>query len=227
MTKKRRFDYQEISTDISGLKFLPTIPGQDDQDWIKTGYINDCLVDMDYKHQNIFPEFSDLDKDVVSLWANKLISQNMLNSILEIGVNKSGEHSSTMHLLKMKPKNTKYLGVDLNPKNLGSIINPETNCFALCENSSNIVNVMQYAHSIGIDNIDLLLIDGFHSINQVAKDWLYTEYLSKGGVVLFHDSNYHPGPYCIFNAIDEKLYNKIKYYENEEFDWGIAAAERK
>ncbi len=81
-------------------------------------------------------------------------------------------------------------------------------------------------NSLNIKEIDFLFIDGWHSINMVINDWLYTEKLSKNGIVGFHDTNRHPGPFYVFEAIDENLYYKYKYFEELE-DWGISFAIKK
>jgi hypothetical protein len=227
---KPRFEYEETPTNIEGLKFLPKLLSkQDNEDFIEMGWINDEYVNMTYKHQHIVSGFSDLNKKILTQCVDKLFADYRLDTIVEIGISANREHSSTMHLLGMKPDDTKYLGIDRKSDGtLREINNSTKNSFVLQEDSSNIDSVMDYAKRIaGITNIDLLLIDGFHSINQVIKEWRYTNYLKEGGMVLFHDTNYHPGPYCIFEAIDENLYNKTKYYEEEEFDWGVAVAEKK
>lgn len=77
---------------------------------------------------------------------------------------------------------------------------------------------------INVQNIDFLFIDGLHSINQVVSDWKYTEKLSDIGIVGMHDTNAHPGPYCVYDAIDETIFRKKKYCPNN--DWGIAFAEK-
>ena len=39
-------------------------------------------------------------------------------------------------------------------------------------------------------------------INQVLADWEYTNLLADGGIVGFHDTSCHPGPYNFIKALD-------------------------
>ena len=70
------------------------------------------------------------------------------------------------------------------------------------------------------------MIDGWHSINMVYTEWLYTQLLSEKGIVVFHDTNGHPGPYCITKSIDPDVYDVYKYFTDIK-DYGIAVALRK
>ena len=70
------------------------------------------------------------------------------------------------------------------------------------------------------------MIDGWHSINMVYTEWLYTQILSDKGIVVFHDTNGHPGPYFITKSIDTDLYEVNKYLSDIK-DWGISVAIRK
>ena len=50
--------------------------------------------------------------------------------------------------------------------------------------------------------------------------------LAPQGVVVMHDTNEHPGPFAVFEAIDERLFDKTKHC-TEGPDWGIATAVRR
>jgi len=80
-----------------------------------------------------------------------------------------------------------------------------------------------YLKQIGIDEIDVLFIDGWHSLNTVINDWKYTDLLSKQSVVILHDTNYHPGPNIILDYIDKNLYDVTEFCTNID-DFGLAAA---
>ena len=73
---------------------------------------------------------------------------------------------------------------------------------------------------MGVGVIDLLFIDGWHSVNQCANDWHYTDMLSDNGVVILHDTNSHPGCVALFDAVDENQYAKERHCL--EADYGIA-----
>jgi hypothetical protein len=59
-----------------------------------------------------------------------------------------------------------------------------------------------------------------------VADWKYVERLSSQGVVVMHDTNVHPGPVVVFEAIDEKIFEKVKYCTDGP-DWGISVVKRR
>lgn len=221
------FPYTQIPTTTFGLKFRPTInPEADAADWIEHGMIDGQLKSMNYKHQLINPEFSDRNKSLVLGSMKTLSEQGKLNAIFEIGVNRSGEQSSTRVMLDNKPLTTKYFGVDLNPGCLDPIRDESKNVFCLCQNSSNIENIMNWCKSKGVDTFDLVHIDGWHSINQVMDDVRFLQHLRVGGIALFHDVGAHPGPHCVYDALDEEFFDKKKWFCEFSEDWGMAIAVR-
>ena len=97
----------------------------------------------------------------------------------------------------------------------------EAGVFVLKMDSANRAKVFELMDQKGLETIDLLFIDGWHSVNQCLADWRYTERLSPKGIVVMHDTNEHPGPFVVFEAIDETIFDKRKYC-TEGADWGIA-----
>jgi hypothetical protein len=77
-----------------------------------------------------------------------------------------------------------------------------------------------------LEHIDFLFIDGWHSVNQCLNDWQYVERLSPEGIVVMHDTNVHPGPVAVFEAIDEAIFQKVKHC-TEGPDWGISVIRRR
>lgn len=148
--------------------------------------------------------------------------------ILEIGVENNPNHlTSTSVFLANKDDDTKYFGVDLNDKS--SIRNEEKNIFTIQTRSENIDEVMAYLNSKGVNEIDFLFIDGWHSINQVIKEFEYTKWLSPNGIVGFHDTNHHPGPkYFLEQVIDRNAWEVVECPgDNPLYDFGVAFAWRK
>lgn len=131
-------------------------------------------------------------------------------TFLEIGVCRNGDGSSTHTIIKNIPKDGVYLGVDIKDKTY--LNNPEKGINTIKTNSSNYDEVVSKLKSLGVDTIDFIFIDGWHSINQVLLDWEYTKILSNGGVVAFHDTNNHPGPYFFIRNLDHE---KWIVFENE------------
>ena len=78
----------------------------DYMDWIPSS--------NNYLHSTIKHEFSDKNKKILGDVIEELKSQENLQNILEIGIARSFEWSSTYFLLKNKPDHAKYVGIDLN-----------------------------------------------------------------------------------------------------------------
>jgi len=200
-------------TDIYGLKYLPSIGSLDSEDYLP-GMFDNIKVTQTFSKKN---------QDKLLEYFNKI--KHKCNCIVEVGVDRDGyDASSTSIFIENKLDETFYIGIDtVNKSNLN---NKQKNIYTLQTNSHNRVHAYEFLDSLGINKIDFLFIDGYHSINTVVNDWQYTEKLSDFGIVGFHDTNYHPGPLYVFDAIDEKLYKKNKYFENLNDDWGVGFAEK-
>lgn len=147
-----------------------------------------------------------------------------MRSIVEIGVSRDGyEFSSTKVLLENKHEDCRYLGIDIEDR---SWIVEKASNVSFIQNSS--WSVMDNMPRI-IENgpwIDLLLIDGDHSVNSVLKEWDYAKIIRpNGGVIVLHDTNFHPGPWCLIENIDTSLFEATKLCVNET-DWGLAVLRR-
>lgn len=144
-------------------------------------------------------------------------------AILEIGINKNAwANCSTHTILGHKLQSAKYLGIDILPERFGGFESAETGSYGLCCDSSEYEKVIDKLKEIGVEKLDLIMIDGYHSVNQVLRDWKYTEILSDHGCVLFHDSNIHPGPKELLKSLDPKVWKLEQHCENKRDDWGIA-----
>jgi hypothetical protein len=60
-------------------------------------------------------------------------------------------------------------------------------------------------------------------MGNTINDWMYSDLVDVGGVVVLHDTNYHPGPTLLVDAIDTSIYNVEKHCITD-IDWGLAAA---
>lgn len=200
------YNYKKLPTKIWGLKFRPTLGENDDT--------RDCII------WDRFPlhEFSALNHYILLKELKKL--NNNCKCIVEIGVHRNEDLSSTCTLMDNKPNDCIYLGIDINDK---SYLNDSyKNIHTIQTDSKNYEEVLKKLEELGASQIDLLFIDGWHSIEYVCDyDWRYAELLSPHGVVLAHDVSMHPGPYCHFDAVDENLFQKTKYF-TDVCDFGIA-----
>lgn len=170
-------------------------------------------------------EISEDNKEIILHHLNNVLSKKEKIVIVEIGVHRNPkEHTSTDVFLKNKREHDIYIGIDIEDK---SFLNDNSkNIYTLKCPSENKETVFDYFKSLNIDTIDVFMIDGWHSINQVYKEWEYTSMLSIGGVVIFHDTNGHPGPYFILKSINTDMYDVYKYLTDVK-DFGIGVAVRK
>ena len=171
-------------------------------------------------------EFSVDNQEVLKSHLLKAIQEKEKLAIVEIGVNRSCyEVSSTSIFLKYKRNDDIYIGIDIVDKS--SLNDNSKNIFTICSPSQNTDLIYSKLKELGVKEIDILMIDGHHSINQVYFEWEnYTNLLSSNGIVIMHDTNSHPGPYFLMNSIDTSQYDVYKYL-SDVVDWGIGVAVRK
>ena len=203
--EKTRFLIKPKPTNVAGLKFFPDMEPEvsNDQDGPAFGWITGI-------------EVSDCNLEIVRRMVNELGSN--LTAILEIGVNRNGERSMSRVLMDERPKGSFYLGVDLDDKSY--LDNPAENTWTLRTNSHNQEEIRSFIANKGVKKLDLIFIDGWHSVNTCVNDWQYTDLLSENGMVILHDTNSHPGCVGLFEAVSDSLYHKVRYCT--ENDFGIA-----
>lgn len=179
----------------------------------------DNFADSFGSHPSYYPSAQVTTKNH-QLIKNFLIKNiNSVFSIMEIGVYGNGDQSFTKIFFDYKNSNCKYIGIDIQDK---SFLNSnEKLIFTLQTDSSEQIIVRNYLNTLNIKEIDLLFIDNGHSINQVINDWKYADLLSNNGTIVLHDTNTHPGPFCILECIDKKIFNIKKYFEDDFYDYGI------
>lgn len=144
-------------------------------------------------------------------------------AILEIGIGRNAEQSFAYVFFNSKKKDTVYVGLDIDDRSF--LNDSEKNIYTLVADSSNYDENLAKFKELGVEKFDFIFIDGWHSINQVLRDWEYTNLLADGGIVGFHDTSCHPGPYNFVNALDpEKWVVEKNMCPN---DWGIGFAWKK
>ncbi len=206
------YSIRELPERVFGLKFRPSIEPEhsDNQDFYGEFY------------RPVPREFSVANQEVLR---NALLSVSNPRCIVEIGVQRNPlPESSTGILLQNKPKGCVFIGVDIEDKS--HLADAGAGVFVLKMDSANRAKVFALMDQKGLETIDFLFIDGWHSVNQCVADWGYVERLSPTGTVVMHDTNVHPGPVALFEAIDETLFEKSKHC-TEGPDWGIATVVRR
>lgn len=191
---------------IYGLKFLPSLEPHvsDNQDTPAWGWPSG-------------PEISDCNLQVVSEVVSKL-GQNC-GTILEIGVHRNQGRSITNILMDNKPNTAKYIGVDIDDKSF--LDNANSHIYTIKSNSHDQRKIRAFLNHHNVNKIDVLMIDGWHSVNTCINDWCYADMLSAHGCVILHDTNAHPGCIALYHAVDEKLFDKSRYCTSMD-DMGIA-----
>ena len=182
----------ELPTDIFGLKFFPSVEPyiSNDQD---NPYMNA------YGFREVSDENLRVVKEVVTSMGDKL------KACMEIGVHQNGDRSMSNILMNDKPNDSFYLGVDLNDK---SYLNDlSKNIHTIQCNSHDQEKIRNFLSANNISKLDILFIDGWHSVNTTMNDWRYADLLSEHGVVIVHDTNTHPGDIALCEAIDRNIFN--------------------
>lgn len=208
-------DYQRTSnmlekrpTDIWGLRFLPHLPGHDDRDgplfnWPNSQEVSDCNLAV-------------IEGELARLG-------DRYKACMDIGVARNGERSMSHRYINLKPPGSVYVGVDLNDKSF--LDDPANNVWTIMANSHEQDKIRSFLKEKGVEKLDVLAIDGWHSINTTMNDWRYTDLLSEHGVVIVHDTNHHPGDIALCEAVDEDLFEINRHCTSN--DSGITVFRRK
>jgi hypothetical protein len=169
-------------------------------------------------------EFSASD---VSVLSEALRTTSPLLAGMEIGSNRNANpnYNSTHAILRTKPPECKFFPVDLVQERVMGL-SGFPNVFPICANSSDYNHITSVFRANGVDQLDFMHIDGLHSVNQVLDDWKYTELLSDHGVVAMHDTNVHPGPVALIEALDPTKWILERHFTGRTDDWGISVIRR-
>jgi len=197
-------EVEKLPTDIYGLMWLPTLDEfRDESSTVWDAGLHD--------------PFSACCKEEIKSCMEEL--GNSLKCIVEIGVDRDASlETMTKHILQHKPNSTMYLGVDINDKSrLDSL---SINVHTICIDSKDRQAVIDKLLELEVESIDLLFIDGDHSINGVVNDWQYVERLSPHGIVLLHDVEGTVGPMCVFDAIDPDMFEKQMFCREDDYGMG-------
>lgn len=204
---------KKLPSTVYGLKWIPSLEPEvsNDEDWIG------------HPWHEIPRHFTELDSKALT---NAFLSVKDPRLIVEIGVDhsESFEWSSTYTLLTLKPIDCIYIGIDVAPKH--DLNDVSKNIYTLQCDSANYFKVYDKIKELGDHRIDFMFVDGWHSVNQVLKEWQYWGGMSYNGVMAFHDINCHPGPVAVLDAVNPELFS-VEYFGRGEHDWGVGVVKRK
>lgn len=206
------YNYIKHETDIFGLTFRPELTQIDnDQDF------------CDSARHPYRPKLEITDRNLTLL--ETALENSKGGNVLEIGVARNPDFSRCFTSVFFKyPEKFKYLGVDIEDRSHIKQHNPKANFIQT--DSSNFYAIRQKMVSCEMGRLEVLLIDGWHSMNAVIKDWHYAKLVQKGGVVILHDTNHHPGPKVLLECIDPNIFKIDIYFRKNLDDNGMAILKR-
>jgi hypothetical protein len=183
-------------TTIPGLKYFPSLEPEISNDRDNPQFHGDGTVEVSDCNLAVV-------REVVQVMGERL------KASLEIGIARNGERSMSMILMRDKPEGSFYLGVDLDDRSY--LDDANKNIWTARCNSHDQDTIRNFITGKGIAQLDLLFVDGWHSVNTCVNDWLYTDMLAPNGIVILHDTNAHPGCVALFDAVDEAVFDKQRY----------------
>lgn len=142
-------------------------------------------------------------------------------AILEIGIGRNGEDSFAHVFFKNKKEDTKYVGIDIEDRSW--LIDCGENIYTIQGSSSNYDENVEIFKTMGVEKFDFIFIDGDHSVTQVLKDWEYSNLLADGGIVGFHDTSHHTGPYLFVRNLNKDIWDVVENACPQDYGIGFAA----
>ena len=141
-------------------------------------------------------------------------------TILEIGVGESNRflNTSTFILTGFKHTSVKYFGIDKADRRWLEDYTENINLYRTLSN----IALEEFKHPV-----NLLLIDGGHSITTAFNDWKFTKYVVHDGIILIHDIKAHTGPIELVKAIDRDIYIVHELFLDDPKDFGMAVVYKK
>jgi len=160
-----------------------------------------------------------------------LVQNPTCRVIVEIGVENNPDKNltSTAIFLKNKRPGTYYFGIDILDRS--HLNDSKNNVYTIRGRSEDRQVLDVIRHVIKREpEIDFLFIDGWHSIHQCRMEWeTYSPFVSKTGIVGFHDVNHHYGPaWLAQDGIDKIAWNvTVDHGRHPDLDFGIGFAWRR
>lgn len=214
-------------TTINGLKYEPSITADDvtDSDDISMPHVHM------HGYTNALNQPFSVSRGNCKVVEEVVAAIGLSNKgILEIGLATNDDdgypirQSITYELVSNKPPSTPYLGIDIADHRC--LVNRGNNMHFLQTYSTDQEAVRKKLKEIKANSISILCIDGDHSVNTVINDFKYSDLVEEGGIIIMHDTNVHPGPVVVVDAIDTNVYKVKKHQTDHKLDWGITVAQK-
>lgn len=191
-------------TNIKGLTGIPSLA-----DWDKLDFIKELPFDWEKPILDGNKQFSQKNRDTL---INLIKSKPDAKTFVEIGTATSFVGSSTETFITYKNDNTDFITIDIEHKKRQ--LHNKPNVFYIESDSTN-PNLTKYF----ANKIDILFIDGDHSVKTVFKEYeFYLPFMKNDGIIVLHDTTMHPGPFLFMEAIDESVFKKQILHTN---DYGL------
>ena len=135
--------------------------------------------------------------------------------IVEIGTASTYKNSSTNIFINNKTKDCCFYTIDIAARNCFST-GVDNNWIITCDSTGDEIKERLKGRFI-----DILFIDGDHSINKVFAEYeFYLSYMKDDGIIVLHDTTMHPGPLLLMEAIDTNVF-KTKTFCPDDYGIGV------
>lgn len=184
------------ATDIKGIKAVPTLSaGLNSKDWIPELPFNWQVCVSGGNGQ--FSENNG--KTLIELIKSKPDAK----LFVEIGTASNFDGSSTETFILNKKDETTFVSIDVMKRTSENKGKPNVIYAVANSVDKNLVNFLNG------EKIDILFIDGDHSVDVVFAEYkFYLPLMKDDGIIVLHDTTMHPGPFLLMEAIDESVFRK-------------------
>ena len=144
-------------------------------------------------------------EDECGLFMASLIKMSKYMTVLEIGV---FEGETSQHLIKALPKGGQYVGIDIND------YRTDATKLYMSEGGKSIDfilgNSLDELNKLPKNHFDLIFVDADHSSNALLPEFKLVEKLvSRGGVIVYHDTIHLEGPKKLVEYAAHFKYNTV------------------
>ena len=153
---------------------------------------------------------------------NKKVLTDLIKSkphaslFVEIGTASTYTASSTETIINNKTENCLFYTIDIDERVL-SVEGLHRN-ISIIQSDSTGDKVKELLQG---KRIDILFIDGDHSIDRVFAEYeFYLPYMKDDGIIVLHDTTMHPGPLLLMEAIDTNVF-KTEIFCSDDYGIGV------